>query len=100
MKLGFFLALGEVIYIGLVAFLMSNAELFFGNTPDQSILAPVVFLLLFVISAAVSGALIFGKPALLFLEGKKKEALVLFGLTLFWLFIFFILTLIGLVAVL
>jgi hypothetical protein len=96
-KLGFLCALGEVAYIGLVALLMSSAERFFGNAPDNKILAPITFLLLFVLSAAVSGALILGKPVLMYVEGKKKEALALFGFTLFWLFIFFVLMALSLV---
>jgi heme O synthase-like polyprenyltransferase len=87
----FFSALGEGIYILLVALVMRNANQWFGNTP--SISGIIAFLLLFVVSAAVSGALIFGKPVLLYLEGKKKEALELFGLTIGWLFIFFVILL-------
>lgn len=97
-KLGFLLALGEAVYIALVTLLISGAERFFANTPDNKILAPMVFLLLFVLSAAISGALILGKPALMYVEGKKKEAMALFGLNLFWLFIFFLLAVISLVA--
>jgi hypothetical protein len=52
-KLAFLCALGEWAYIALVALLMSNAERFFANTPDNKFLAPVTFLLLFVLSAAV-----------------------------------------------
>ena len=97
-KLGFFLALGEAAYIGLVALLMSGAERFFGNTPDNKILAPITFLLLFVLSAAISGALVLGKPVLMYVEGKKKEALTLFGFTLFWLFVFFVLMVTSLIV--
>jgi hypothetical protein len=97
-KIGFLCALGEVAYIGLVALLMNSAGRFFGNTPDNKILAPITFLLLFVLSAAVSGALVLGKPVLMYVEGKKKEALALFGFTLFWLFIFFVLIVISLVV--
>jgi hypothetical protein len=81
-------ALGEAGYILLVAFLMKNANNIFGNTPG--ILGIIAFLMLFVLSAAVSGALVLGKPVLLYLEGKKKEALELFGLILGWLFIIMI----------
>ncbi|OGI42631.1 MAG: hypothetical protein A2593_00970 [Candidatus Moranbacteria bacterium RIFOXYD1_FULL_44_9] len=97
-KLAFFLALGEAMYIGLVALLMGSAERVFSNTPDNKILAPITFLLLFVLSAAVSGALVLGKPVLMYVEGKKKEALELFGFILFWLFIFFVLMVISLVV--
>lgn len=85
-KYGFFLAAGEGVYIFLVALFMSNVTQYFGNTPG--FLGFVVFLMLFVFSAAISGALILGKPLLLYLEGQKKEALELFGFILGWLFFF------------
>jgi hypothetical protein len=84
----FFLALGEVAYISLVALFMTGIEKLFSDKPDPAVVAPVAFLLLFVISAAVSGALILGKPVMLFLEGQKKEALQLFGCTVAWLVVF------------
>lgn len=96
-KLGFFHALGQAAYIGFVALLMSGAERFLSNTPDN-ILMPITFLLLFVFSAAISGALILGRPILFYLDGKKKEAVELFGFTLLWLFVFFILMLIALIT--
>lgn len=81
----FLFALGEGIYIALVAFLMSGTQKWFGQKPDPAIIAPIAFLLLFVISASVSGALILGKPVALYLEGKKKEAVQFFIFTLGWL---------------
>lgn len=86
----FLLALGEGIYISLVALLMFSIEKLFGSKPDPVIIAPIAFLLLFVISASISGALILGKPLMLYLDGKKKEALQLFGFTLAWLLLFLI----------
>ena len=86
--LSFFFALGEGIYIFLVALVMRNANQLFGNQPG--ILPIIAFLILFVLSAAVSGALILGKPTLLYLEGKKREALTFFGFTLGWMFVFFL----------
>lgn len=86
----FLLALGEGIYIALVATLMFTVGKLFGDKPDPAIVAPIAFLLLLVISAAISGALILGKPLMLYLDGKKKEALQLFGFTLAWLVVFLI----------
>lgn len=86
----FLFALGEAAYITLVALLMTGVEKLFGNKPDPAVIAPVAFLLLFVISAAISGALILGKPLMLYLDGKKKEAVQFFGFTLAWLFAFLI----------
>lgn len=69
-------AVGAVAYIALVATFMSNATRIFGpdNSADNKILPSMVFLMLFVISAAVMGLLIFGKPILLYLDNFKKEA--------------------------
>jgi len=50
--------------------------------PMEEFWGPVAFLLLFVLSAAVVGALVLGKPALLYLDGEKKEALRTFFYTL------------------
>jgi hypothetical protein len=49
---------------------------------NNTYLAPIALLLLFVLSAAVTGFLIFGKPAQLYVDGKKKEALSLLTYTL------------------
>jgi len=44
--------------------------------------APIVMLSLFVFSAALTGTLIFGRPILWYLDGKKSEAISLFAYTL------------------
>ncbi len=89
-RTAFLCALGEVIYISLVATAMFTVGKLFGDKPDPDIIAPIAFLLLFVISAAVSGALILGKPVMLYLDGQKPDALKLFGLTLGWLVLFLV----------
>lgn len=86
----FLFALGEGIYISLVALLMFTVGKLFGDKPDPAVIAPIAFLLLFVISVSISGALILGKPVMLYLDGKKKDALQLFGFTLAWLALFLI----------
>ena len=47
--------------------------------------ARVAFLLLFVLSAAITGSLVFGRPALMFLGGQKTEAVSFLLYTLAWL---------------
>jgi hypothetical protein len=84
----FLFALGEGIYISLVALLMFGIGKWFGDKPDPKIIAPIFLLLLFVISASISGALILGKPITLYLDGKKKEAVQLFSAILAWLVVF------------
>ena len=83
---GFFCALGEVVYVSLVAGFMRNISQIFKDVPD--VVGLSIFLLLFVVSAVVSGALILGQPILLYLSGKKGEAIKLFFFILGWLVIF------------
>ena len=83
-------ALATAIYVVVVASFLFYAPKVFG--PANTVLVPIAMLLLFVFSAALTGLLIFGQPALWYLDGRKKEALSLLTLTLG---IFFILTLVS-----
>ncbi len=47
----------------------------------DTVFIPIFMLMLFVFSAALTGSLMLGKPILWYLEGKKKEALLLFSYT-------------------
>ena len=78
-------ALATAVYAALVALFMSNADRIFGKM-EGGPLGMAAFLMLFVLSAAVCGSLILGRPIILYSNNSKKEALVLFGCTLIWLF--------------
>ncbi|MFA6993945.1 MAG: hypothetical protein WC268_05160 [Patescibacteria group bacterium] len=78
-------SLGVGVYVSLVALLMQNGERIFGQM--NNLLGPVAILMLFVLSAAVTGALVLGRPVLFYLDGHKAEAVKLFGFTLGWLFV-------------
>ena len=86
------MAVGELVYIFLVVLFMQNAQKILGN--DQNIISMTAFLLLLVFSASFSGAMVLGKPIMLYLDGKKKEALTLFGFTLGWFLLFIIIAII------
>lgn len=73
-------ALGTLVYILLVVSLMFLLENRLADKPD-TLLAPLSALLLFVCSAAITGFLVLGKPAMLYLDGKKKEGVLLLGYT-------------------
>lgn len=74
-------SLATTFYVFLVAAFMSyGEEAKFGRI--NTILIPVTMLLLFVLSAAITSFLIFGKPAQMYVDGKRKEALTLLGYTL------------------
>lgn len=76
-KYAFIHAIGAVAYIALVVAFMSNAARIFGQTGDNNPLNTMVFLLLFVISAAMMGLLVFARPVMWYLDGLKKEAISL-----------------------
>ncbi|MBU1083409.1 hypothetical protein KKE14_03170 [Patescibacteria group bacterium] len=80
------------IYIVVVAYVMQNGGRFFGKM--DTFWGPVAFLLLFVLSAAVVGGLILGKPLMWYLNGKKTEAYNLFVYTVGWLFVITVATLV------
>jgi hypothetical protein len=69
-------ALGVGVYIFIVALFFKNAKDIFGPR-DNSLIDPIIFLLLFVFSALVTSSLILGKPIMLYLEGAKKEGVKL-----------------------
>src|SRR5262244_3964654 len=72
-------------YVALVAWIMQHAQAWFQH--GKTVLVPTAFLMLFVLSAAVVGSLVLGRPVLMYVEGQKKAALQFFGLTLLWLFV-------------
>lgn len=69
-----FTALG---YIFLVALVLNFGERFASDKPD-TFFAPVAFISLFSLSAAIMGYLFLGTPILMFLNGEKKEGVSLF----------------------
>lgn len=91
-KYSFLMAVGELVYIFLVVLFMRNAQEILGN--DQNIVSTMTFLLVVVLSASISGGLVLGKPIMLYLDNKKKEALTLFGFTLGWFLLFIIIAII------
>jgi hypothetical protein len=96
-KLALFNSLSASIYIVLVgSFLYYAAQMKFGQ--GQTVFVPIFLLMLLVFSAALTGALIFGQPVLWYLEGKKKEALLLLTYTLGIFFVITIFTFFGMLA--
>jgi hypothetical protein len=74
-------AIATTLYITVVAgFMFFGSSIKLGRV--NSILTPIALLLLFVFSAALTGYLIFGKPAQMYIDGKKKEAITLLSFTL------------------
>ena len=76
-------SLGVVAYVSIVATIIKNGQSIFGSM--YGIFGPFSFLMLFVLSAAICGYLVFGKSVLMYLDGNKKEALKLLGYIIMWL---------------
>ena len=81
-------AAGVFVYVSAIAWMLFSGEMIFGKA--SSFLMPLLLLLLFIVSASITGLLVLGKPIHLYLSGLKKEAFVLLFATLAWLVIFFI----------
>jgi len=73
-------SLGTALYIALIASFIYILGESGGDT--KSIIAPIFMLMLFVFSAAFTGTLVFGRPIIWYLNGKKHEALSLLFYTL------------------
>jgi hypothetical protein len=76
-------ALGTVAYITVVTQIIHHTEQFFSDVNQT--LAPIAFLMLFVVSAAITGGLVLGKPALMYFNNQKMEAVKMFVYTIGWL---------------
>jgi hypothetical protein len=84
MRRGFVFASLTAVYILGVALFMGNAERLVGG--GNGLVGGAAFLTLFVVSAAVTGSLIIGKPVLMYIDGAKKDAVRLFIANIAWLF--------------
>lgn len=85
-------ALGIAVYVFGIALLIQNGGKIFGQM--NNLFGPVAFLLLFVLSAAITGALALGKPVILYLNKQKREAIKLFLYTVGWIFVMTLIVLI------
>ena len=95
-KIAFANALLTAAYIMIIGSFLFYAPEIFGRGEDKTPLIPIALLLLFVFSASLTGALIFGRPILWYLDNRKKEAIQLLAYTLGIFFIFIIIALVAL----
>jgi hypothetical protein len=78
-------ALGVVAYVSLLVFGISHGEALFGK--EENLLIPLFMLLLFVVSASVTGFLVLEKPIRLYLGGDYRGAITFLFSTLAWLIV-------------
>ena len=90
-------AAGVLIYVSAVALFLSNGENIFGKQVDN-FLAPLLMLLLLIVSASITGLLGLGKPILLYFNNHKKEAFKMLFATLAWIATFAIIVILVLIS--
>jgi len=86
-------SVGLTAYVALVSLLLHNAERVFSPEKMSPILGPMVFLLVFIISALISASIMLWYPVNLFLKGEKKIALKIVIQSVLWLVVFIVVTL-------
>ena len=96
LKYGLLHALAAGGYIVLVVLFNLQIGERFGSKPDNHLLAPTLFLLVFVVSAATMGLLVFGRPVVWFMADARREAVWLAVATVAWLAILALLVFAGL----
>lgn len=89
-------SLAIAAYVTVVGIFMFNANHVFGT--QDKFLTPVVVLLLLVLSASVTGSLLFGQPVMWYVDGKKQEALRLLAATIASLAVITLLAILSLAA--
>jgi len=87
-------AVGLTAYVLLVALFMQSLQSWFGAQKDDPILAPMIFLLVFIISALVSTSIMLAYPVILFFKGKRKTAIKIVLQSVGWLLAFLVLIII------
>jgi len=87
------------LYVVVVASFMFFMGSRFPGEDIQSVLTPITILMLLVFSVALVGTLMFGRPVLWYMDGKKKEAVVLLFYTLGLFFLITVLAFLVLLAV-
>jgi len=64
---------------------MNQAQQFFGKA--NNMLAGITMLMIFILSALITGSLVLGRPIIYYLDGKKAEAIKLLFYTIASLFV-------------
>ena len=66
-------SLGVLLYILAVGWIIMHGHEVFGDI--NNLWGPLIFLLLFVFSAMITGMLVMGRPLWLYIEGNKQDAI-------------------------
>lgn len=88
---GLYQSLGLIAYVMLVVFLLNWLSLTFGNkTVGNSPLFIAIFLLVFVLSALITGSIVLAYPIILFTRKMFREAWWVLIFTVLWIIFYVI----------
>lgn len=86
--LAFLQASGLVVYILILStfftFVLPNIP-----NKNEQFFAPIIMLLLFIVSAVISATLVLGRAGVLFWEKQYKESVILISWTVSWILLYF-----------
>ncbi|NCQ16603.1 hypothetical protein GW814_03075 [Candidatus Falkowbacteria bacterium] len=88
-------SLGVLAYVSLLVLFLNNAQKLFGK--NDNVMTDVIMLLIFILSALITGSLVLGRPIMFYLDGKKTEAVKLLFYTTASLFVLLLLATGGLI---
>ncbi|MDO8470002.1 MAG: hypothetical protein Q7S84_03225 [bacterium] len=77
-------SVGVAAYVAVFAAVVQTTQAIVLPQSLVPVLGIALFLLAFVTSALICAAIVFGYPATLFFDGKKREALEIVGWTMAW----------------
>jgi len=83
-SIAFLQAIGVTAYVAVFAVLVQSVQFIVHPQNLGPIPTITIFLLAFVTSALICAAIVFGYPATLFFDGRKREALEVVGWTMAW----------------
>lgn len=88
---GFLQALGTVFYVVFVVILLLLLPDDGDNLENKKIFAyliPISLLLLFIVSAVITGSMVFGYSVVLLVKNRLRDAVYVVGATLLWIILF------------
>jgi hypothetical protein len=91
-------ALGVLVYVLVLGWFFSHAQQIFG-TQQVGFVGAALMLIIFVVSACITGGLVLGLPIMMYLDGQRRQAVNLLAYTVLTLAVIAVLLGIGIILV-
>ena len=89
--------IGAAAYIYVISQVLNNGSVIFGNGRGSEIVGPFLLLLMFVLSAAIVGGLVFGESVIQFVNKKTKDGVLAAVYSVGWLFVYTLICILSLI---